>query len=474
MDCSSLDESDEPQTPLRSPSRLDFCIEDLGDGGSLLEAGDDSETHGMDWACTPFHDNGPHTFIEEEALVVDIAPPDHPRLLITEGGEDDPPQAMDLDSHPHANADTLRTSPMPRKYPMDQVVVEPQSPLPVRPLLVHFQLNIPEVMPPSRTAPQRLNYPHHGFSRSALLQQKTLWNSRHEEWAEWSSRMEQGNVRSRESETNDAYTGLATTRQHVIESPPPYMRTPRSGLERDLADHPPRKHDQDAHASIFPRVGDISALRDPYSVNIDRCFFKFPLWTLRKMLYMFDMHQGSTSLVPSASVHDTPHVEASMSSSTLSSYTSSASGDDEGSDSTLVADDSPIPQSQLPLEPLRCASSPHSPSPWNHFCGWELSWYARWELLIGLFQRDHIKCDTLEMSMELVVPVESKATPPSPPEPIFRFTVGEDGDDNDDDEDEDYGRVVSDSTFGVDFDEECERAMASCSRVSRCSEMVLQ
>ena len=470
MDCSPsllLDESDEPQTPLRSPSRLDFCMEDLEDGGTVLEAGDD-----MDWACTLFHDNHPHTFVQEEGLAVNIVPLDRPCLLTMEDGEDDPPQAMD--SHPHENADTSHTSPIPREHQMDQVVIEPKSPLPIRPLLVHFQFDAPEDVPPSRTAPQRLNYPHHGFSRSALLQQKTLWNSRHEEWVEWSSRMEQGEERSHESETNDAYTGLADPQQRVVESPPPYMRTPPSGLERDLADHPPRKYEQGVHASIFPRVGDISALRDPYSVNIDRCFFKFPLWTLQKMLYMFDMHQRSTSLAPSASVHDMVHVQASTSSSTLSSYTSSASGDDEGSDSTLVADDSPIPQSQLPLEPLRCASSPHSPSSWDRFCGWELSWYARWELLIGLFQRDHTKCETLEMSMKLAVPVGSNAAPPLPPEPIFRFTVGEDEDKNDDGEDEDYGTVVSDPTFGVDFEEECERAMAFYGRESRCSEMVLQ
>lgn len=477
MDCSfstpspSSDESDEPHMPLRSPSRLDFCMEDLEDGGIVLETRGASEMHSIGSACTPFRDNRPHTFIEEDAIAVDIAPPDRSRLQSVEGVEDDPPQATD--SHSHENVDTSHTlPPIPREHSMDQVVIEPRSPIPVRSLLVQFNLDIPEDTLPSRTAPQRLNYPHHGFSRSALLQQKTLWNSRHEEWAEWRSRTEQGEAQKQKSETNAAYTGLATAQPRAVESPPPYMRTPPSGLERDLADHPPKKHERDIHASIFPRVGDISALRDPYSVNIDRCFFKFPLWTLHKMLYMFNMHQRSASSALSASVCNSAHVQASTSSSTLSSYTSSISGGEE-SDSTLVADDSPIPTSQLPRESLKFSSSPHSPFSWNRFCEWDLSWYARWELLIGLFQHDHTKCDTFDMSMKLAMPIESKADPTSPPGPIFRFSAGQDEDNNDDDEDEDYGMVVSDPTFNMDFDEECERAMAFYSRESKSPEMVL-
>jgi hypothetical protein len=452
------DDSDEPPTPLRSPSRLDFCMEDGGD----------SPTHGMDWAYTSFRDECLYTVTEEDASALDIAPLDRPRLLIVEGGKEDPPQATD--SHTHENTDTALTFFAPSDDPMDQVVIEPRAPIPVRPPSVQIHVDAQESMPPSRNATQRLNYPHHGFSRSALLQQKTLWNSRHEEWAEWQSRVEQGEALAQESETNNAYTGLATAGPRVAKSPPPYMRTPPSGLERDLADHPSKKRGHDVHASIYPRVGDVSALRDPYSVNIDRCFFKLPLWTLHKTLYVFDMQQRSPSLAPA---YSTAHVQASTSSSTLSSYSSSTSGEDEESDSTLVADDSPVPKSQLPLEPLKSDSSLHSQPSWNCLYGWELSWYARWELLIGLFQRDHTKRDVFDIPIKLEAPLESEATPPSPPGRIFRFTVGEDEDENGDDEDEDYGMLVADSGFSADFDEECERAMAFYSRELKFSEVVL-
>ena len=469
MDCSFstpsllLDESDEPEAPLRSPSRLDFCMEDL-------EEGDDPPTFGMDWACASFRDDCLCAIIEEEAFADDIAPLDSSRLLITEGGKDDPPQPAD--SHADETTDTELTFFAPSDDPMDQVIIKPQAPIPVRPPSAQIQLDAQESMQPSRNAVQRLNYPHHGFSRSALHQQKILWNSRHEEWAEWQSRMEQGEAPTHESETSDAYTGLATAGPRLVQSPPPYMRTPPSGLERDLADHPPSKHQQDIHASIYPRVGDITALRDPYSVNIDRCFFKLPLWTLHKMLYVFDMEQRSASPAASTSAGDAAHVQASMSWSTLSSYSSSGSGDDEESDSTLVADDSPVSKSQRPLERVKSASSPHSSPSRNRFREWGLSWYARWEVLIGLFQRDHTKREAFDIPLKLEVPPESKATPPSPPGRIFRFTVGEDEDENDD-EDEDYGTLVADSGFSVDFDEECERAMAFYRRELKFSEVAL-
>ena len=449
---SFFDDPDEPQTPNRSPSRLDFCMEDL----------DDSPTHGLDWSCTPFRDSCPYTFIDEGAFAVDIAPLDRAHLLIV-----DPQQATD--SCTHENANMPHKPPVQLEHLMDSVVIEPQAPIPVRPPSVQLQVDAQEsTPPPPRNATQRLNYPHHGFSRSALLQQKTLWNSRHEEWAEWQSRIEQDAGHKQESVGNDAYTGLDTIQSDVAENPPPYMRTPPSGLERDLADHLPRKH-EDVHSSIYPRVGDISALRDPYSVNIDRCFFRYPLWTLHKTLYVFNMHQRSTMLAPPALVHDTAQVQSSISSSTLSSYTSSTSADEE-SDCTLVAEDSPVADSRLhQMESSRDTSSPCTHPSWTRLCRWELSWYARWELLIGLFQRDRIKCDHSDTPAKLTSPLGPKTAAPLPPAPAFRIPV----EDGDDDDDEDYGTLISNSSLSVDFEEECERAIAFYNRESKCSGMTL-
>ncbi|KAG6377513.1 hypothetical protein JVT61DRAFT_15321 [Boletus reticuloceps] len=202
MDCSASELSplsDEPQTPLRSPSRLDFCMEDPDEG-------DDSPTQRMDWSCTSSRMECPYAR-SEHAFAADIAPSDPP-LLIVEGSKDDPPQATDPDTHKNTDTPDMFFAPPEQ---IDQIVIEPHAPVPVRPPSVQMHIDTQESVPPSRVAGQRLNYPHHGFSRSALLQQKTFWNSRHEEWAEWQSRMQQGNVQKQESKTNDAYTGLTTS-----------------------------------------------------------------------------------------------------------------------------------------------------------------------------------------------------------------------------------------------------------------------
>lgn len=448
MDCSSpppypvLDDSDEPLAPVRSPSRLDFCMGDL-----------EEDDHGMEWSCTVFRGDFPYTFIDEDILAVDIAPHDQSCLLNVDGGEDDPPQASGSHADEQTEAPPMFFAP---PDPVDQVVIEPRSPIPVRPPSVQTHTEAQESQPPSRITPQRLNYPHHGLSRSALLQQKTFWNSRHEEWVEWQSRTEQGEVQWQEPKTNDAYTGLAIAQPRAIVSPPPYMRTPPSGLERDLANHPARGAEQGIHASIYPRVGDISALRDPYSVNMDRSFFRLPLWTLHKMLYSFDMQRRIGLFSPPTPAYNATNAEASTSSSTLSSYGSTS--EDEESDATLVGD-SPVPKDQPLPNPLKIASPPHSPPSWDSLCGWE-SWYSRWQLLVGIFQYDPTKYDASYIQTTLEEPFEPKAVPSSPPRRIFHFTVG----DEDDDDDEDYGTPIADSSFSVDFNEECERALAFYNR----------
>lgn len=446
LDCFFAD-PDEPDTPNRSPSRLDFCVEDSGN----------SPTHKIDWA---FRDDGSYTIIDEDAFSVDIAPLELPRLLMA-----DPPQVVE--SHTHKNAETSLKSPVPPENPTRRTIIEPQAPRPLRPPSAQLQNDGQECTQLPRCTAQRLNYPHHGFSRSALLQQKMFWNSRHGEWVEWQSRVEQSDLQSK---GGVAYTGIAS----VQPSPPPYTRTPPSGLERDFAEHPCRDHEQDIHSSIYPRVGDISALRDPYSMNIDRCFFRYPLWTLHKTLYVFYMNQRSTPPAPPpTSVYNTPQIQSSMSWSTLSSYTSSTT-DDEESDSTLVADDSPVHNVQRRSEPVKHASLSRGTSSRCRLRVWELSWYARWELLIGLLKRD--RCNSFDTSIILEPSPESKAASSSPPTRLFRFTLAgddSDDDDDDDDEDEDYGTLLSHTRFSAEFDEECERALAFYCRESNCSETSL-
>jgi hypothetical protein len=235
-------------------------------------------------------------------------------------------------------------------------------------------------------------------------------------------------------------------------------------LERDFEGYASRELAQDLNAPIFPRVGDISALRDPYSANVDRCFFRFPLWTIHKTLYVFDMHQRA--------VHISDQIQGSTSSGSLQSSTGSTICDDE--DVTLVADDKRSFEKQTldngsHQECLLPEGSP--PCTWDAIRAWELNWYARWELLIGLVQRDQALRQAAPLSPsttpsgfvdEDLSPLKELLEPftPKAPTPVFHF-AGEDGEEDDGDEEDDYGTLVANPIYNVDetFKEGYHRAV---------------
>jgi hypothetical protein len=197
------------------------------------------------------------------------------------------------------------------------------------------------------------------------------------------------------------------------------------------------------NSRIFPRLGDISALRDPYSVDIDRCFCHFPLWTVHKTLYMFDMHHRSTS--PDRT---TPKITADHS-DFLSNHAATVTpgqGDKVSGSTecnvTLVSSafsgGSVTHQKYLEVDDDTHKSEEDNNvfHTWDGVRAWEMSWYARWELLIELVKNDESKRNALEY-----VGTSSREPPP-----MF-FFAGENGEEDDDDYD-DYGTIVSNPVFG--------------------------
>ncbi|KAG1748344.1 uncharacterized protein EDB91DRAFT_1113546 [Suillus paluster] len=250
-----------------------------------------------------------------------------------------------------------------------------------------------------------------------------------------------------------------------VSGPLSQFRAPPSGLERDFEGYASRDFAQDLNSSIYPRVGDISALRDPYSANVDRCFFKFPLWTIHKTLYVFDMHQRAVPI--------SEHMQGSASSESLQSSTGSTTCGDE--DMTLVADDETLFEKKT-LEtgahhgsPLPGTPKGSPPCAWETNRAWEMSWYARWELLIGLVQRDQALRQAAPLS-PLITPsgsVDDEVPPPEEllkpltpeaPTPIFHF-AGEDGEGDSGDEEDDYGTLVTNPIYNKSFEEGYHRAV---------------
>jgi hypothetical protein len=315
---------------------------------------------------------------------------------------------------------------------------------------------------------RRLNYPHHGFSRSAFLHHKSFWTARHDEWLEWQANevRRRASHRIRPQDPVDANTGILVTDHQVASGPPSQFRVPPSGLERDFEGYAPRCFAEDLNAPIYPRVGDISALGDPYSEHVDRCFFKFPLWTIQKTLYIYDMHHMAS---PTSGI-----VQSLTSLRSLQSPTGSTSGYE---DITLVVDDETLVEKTTLEKGLHQSLPPktlkHSPPrAWKTTRNWDLSWYARWELLISLVQRDQDLQQTKPPSPSITLsesmdddasPSEQLTEPCTPKRSIFHladeYGEGDDGDGKDDD-----STMIMNPMYDKTCEEEYHRALDFFSR----------
>lgn len=120
---------------------------------------------------------------------------------------------------------------------------------------------------------QRHVYANHGYSREGLEHVKWFWNVRH-----------QGGIM--EKKPPIARTVHPKTRGTVSEPPPSGARS------SDTATAPTPSDSDRAQASIHPRRGDISALRDPQYAEVDKAFGGMAAWTISKMVWMVELDVG--------------------------------------------------------------------------------------------------------------------------------------------------------------------------------------
>jgi len=121
---------------------------------------------------------------------------------------------------------------------------------------------------------QRHAYANRGYSREGLEHVKWFWNVCH-----------QGGIMEKKPPV--ARTVHPQTRGSVSEPPPSGARTP------DATATAPTTTDSDgAQASIHPRRGDISTLRDPQYAEVDKAFGGMAAWTISKMVWMVEVDVG--------------------------------------------------------------------------------------------------------------------------------------------------------------------------------------
>ncbi|KAF7986392.1 hypothetical protein HWV62_35434 [Athelia sp. TMB] len=184
---------------------------------------------------------------------------------------------------------TPLTTPTPLLLPKPEPPTRPPRPplaLALSPLAPHYA-HPPSPAPPisssARIPASTARAPEYtGLSRSALLHRKWLWAQRYEEWVLWEAEADE-----------EPYGGMA-----VFPGPPPLRaRSPSPPCS------PPRLASPDANSKIHPRMGDLRALRTGAATGPDRALARWGVWTLRKALWMGDVHRRAGICTVEEAVH---------------------------------------------------------------------------------------------------------------------------------------------------------------------------
>ncbi|KAH9889100.1 hypothetical protein C8Q73DRAFT_180414 [Cubamyces lactineus] len=216
---------------------------------------------------------------------------------------------------------------------------------------------------------------HHGLSRSAFAACREFWDNRYHLWLTWQEHVDHLDA----IQANYARDGFRATLCY-----PPSPALPRTrdipgqganGINPDRRDTPPpppspphwhrrsRLQTYNPYAPIFPRMGDLAALRDPYCDWPDRAFINFPTYCVHKILYLHDMLFRERELKQKRA-NSSPLSQAYVPDSPESMYSTDSVDTGAGSNAASPAACSDATQDVDASKP------------------WELSWRARWQVLI--------------------------------------------------------------------------------------------
>ncbi|KAF9486044.1 hypothetical protein BDN70DRAFT_370938 [Pholiota conissans] len=417
--------------PSRPTSRLAFNRPPL----STCPPDAPADSEAIQWSRSLFQNVGiaelrlsaikQHSSTKMDSAVAAASPPpdnDHPKdpncSNEEDAGQTGSAEAPGKQAPPPA---VPRKSPSVSRLCFPFVTTRKKAP-PIPPPTRHKYSCFPSLMSPvpaGRPFPRhpRHSYREHGYSRTALQHVKWFWSMREDTW--------EG------SETRSLH---AKTYEGIIQDDTPISR-PQGSETASLPARTPAISPQQPSSSmsVYPRRGDISALRDPYCAHIDRCFAGLPVWTINKTLWMYDVHMV-TGLRKRQDISDDNDDDSD---NDLETSLSTNFSDD--SDATLVESESEadtpstplynMPKALIldakisekmeehqagkvapPLVALSANPSPHkrsnsSPVPpkasWSRPVNkkrtrlaettkplWPTNWYRRWELLVDLSRRD--------------------------------------------------------------------------------------
>ncbi|OJT13837.1 hypothetical protein TRAPUB_9607 [Trametes pubescens] len=149
---------------------------------------------------------------------------------------------------------------------------------------------------------------HHGLSRSALATCREFWDRRFRLWHAWRAQVEHVDAVQAEYRRE----GLRATLR--FPDPPVLPRTrtlPSQGANginhaTVVAARRARVQACSPYAPVFPRMGDLAALRDPYGDWPDRAFIYHPTYSISKTLFHHDMLERARARAGGLYAFDSP------------------------------------------------------------------------------------------------------------------------------------------------------------------------
>ncbi|KAF8806589.1 hypothetical protein BYT27DRAFT_7191149 [Phlegmacium glaucopus] len=297
----------------------------------------------------------------------------------------------------------------------------------LRPSQRHKYSCFPSLMSPATAAHrspshQRHSYRQHGYSRLALQHLKWFWAVREHE---------------RETCTSDLHTN-----SHDTLSPDSLVQPAVIHTSNCVPTSYAHSHQTLPPLTVYPRRGDITALRDPYSFHIDRCFAGLANWTIGKILWMLDVHAAVEKRKMEADIEAEGSDEESESELDMSA----SAGFSDDSDSTLVESENEsdllnlrntILDSTMIDNNEVAAASPqvlsvgylddmnwsrsvytHIPKSKNLDCKnlpWATNWYHRWALLVDISHGDkdrkHLPFGSAAPPIEFIPTIKDETGP---------------------------------------------------------------
>ncbi|KAH9912105.1 uncharacterized protein BXZ73DRAFT_82497 [Epithele typhae] len=271
--------------------------------------------------------------------------------------------------------------------------------------------------PPTPPPPMEEHHPHahYGWSNHALSNLKAmLWYRRHYAWWVYDETLRHyASSPSSSSSSSPMSSFPSTPSNYLPESPvlPRSRDTPwftANGIQPPSHDHSLTRHGAhpeprwqcfDPRSAIFPRVGDISDLHDPYSEAIDRAFLHWPSYGLSKAVFLNDMLRrvreatslsswGSPTL---SSIGNRAARAWTEPDSPASTYSQDATADTRAAvpvqvQGSIVVMDDEFEDNHRFATPSPSVLSPSSSLPCAVFSvPSEMSWRARWQLLVRMY-----------------------------------------------------------------------------------------